>query len=181
MRLSSILFVLGLLWAPFAVATSADTQVSPPQTEAEQHKAAMDKLAESGIRTALKAIYEHGSIYPFGLMQTGEKVQMVGYSGKPEDALPSKEWARQLFWRLRKLSREKPEVEVMALFKMHEIETDSGEMLPGLWGQVDHRDLQSWIIFVPFIKNESGKHERGELQYFSTEQPLFDQPPSDGL
>ncbi|MCG8394709.1 MAG: hypothetical protein MI745_16665 [Pseudomonadales bacterium] len=144
------------------------------QAQKSLEQQAMDKLAEAGIRQALQAIQRSGGLYPFGLIQSGETVQAVGYSGKKEDALPADEWAKGLFVKLRQIGKEQPEVDLMAIFRLHTIKDDKGESVQGVWAEVDHRDVRPWVIFLPLVKNEEGKHELGEMVYYATEQPLFE-------
>ncbi|MED5388093.1 MAG: hypothetical protein VX793_04520 [Pseudomonadota bacterium] len=134
----------------------------------------MDTLAEAGLRQALQAIQRSGGLYPFGLIQSGDTVRAVGYSGEKADAPSEDEWARGLFRQLRKIGEEQPDIELMGLFRLHEVTSESGEKVTGVWAQVDHRDVRPWVIFLPLIQNEEGKHELGEMVYYATEQALFE-------
>ena len=71
-------------------------------------------------------------------------------------------------------SPEQPDIELMALFRLHEVTAENGEKVTGVWAQVDHRDVRPWVIFLPLLKNEEGKHELGDMVYYATEQPLFE-------
>jgi hypothetical protein len=172
MRFFGIFFLVMGLWV-----TSVSAEQPPAATEEEQkspEQQAMDQLAEAGLRQALQAIQRTGSFYPFGLVQAGDNVQAVGYSGDKADAPNMDEWAGVLFMKLREISKEKPDIDLMALFRLHEITGDNGEKVAGVWIQVDHRTLPSWVIFQPLVKNDEGKHELGDMVYYATEQPLFE-------
>lgn len=150
-----------------------DTTRQPGQEQNDLQREAMEKLAEAGIREALKAIQRSGGFYSFGLVQDGDTVQAVGYSGKPEDAPDADEWSETLFWQLRDIGKKRLELDLMALVKLHEITNDKGKSVLGVWAEVDHREATPWIIFVPLVKNAEGNHEIGEPIYYPTEQPLF--------
>jgi hypothetical protein len=180
MRFIGLVMLLAGLWVTPAMAAeqASDTKTAQTKSADEAEKSpeqqAMDALAEAGIRQALQAIQRSGGMYPFGLIRSGETVQAVGYSGKKEDAPAADEWARALFGKLRAIGNEQPDVDLMALFRLHEITNDNGEKIVGVWAEVDHRTVRPWVIFLPLVKNEEGKHELGEMIYFATEQPLFD-------
>ena len=180
MRFIGLVMLLAGLWANPAMAAEQASDTKAAQTKSADEAAkspeqqAMDALAEAGIRQALQAIQRSGGMYPFGLIRSGETVQAVGYSGEKEDAPPADEWARALFGKLRAIGNEQPDVVLMALFRLHEITNDNDETIVGVWAEVDHRNVRPWVIFLPLVKNEEGKHELGEMIYFATEQPLFD-------
>jgi len=173
MRFFGIFFLVMGLWATAAVAEEP-VPASAEQGEKSPEQQAMDQLAEAGLRQALQAIQRSGGLYPFGLIQSGETVQAVGYSGDKEDAPSAEEWSQDLFWQLRKIGKEQPDIELMALFRLHDITGDNGEKVTGVWAQVDHRAARPWVIFLPLLKNEKGKHELGDMIYYATEQPLFE-------
>lgn len=172
MRFFGIFILVMGVWA-----TSVTAQETAPAAEQEQkspEQQAMDQLAEAGLRQALQAIQRSGGLYPFGLIQSGDTVRAVGYSGKKADAPSADEWAQGLFMQLRKIGKEQPDIELMALFRLHEITGDNGEKITGVWAQVDHRAVRPWVIFLPLLKNDEGKHELGDMVYYATEQPLFE-------
>ena len=122
MRFLGIFFLVMGLWA-----TSVSAEQPPAATEEEQkspEQQAMDQLAEAGLRQALQAIQRSGGLYPFGLIQSGDTVRAVGYSGDKEDAPSAEEWAQGLFMQLRKIGKEQPDIELMGLFRLHDITGD---------------------------------------------------------
>ncbi|WP_290537717.1 MULTISPECIES: hypothetical protein [Alcanivorax] len=174
MRFLGIFFLVMGLWATGAMAEELASASTEEQAKKSPDQQAMDQLAEAGLRQALQAIQRSGGLYPFGLIQSGETVQAVGYSGDKEDAPSAEEWAQGLFMQLRKIGKEQPDIELMGLFRLHDITGDNGEKITGVWAQVDHRDVRPWVIFLPLIKNDAGKHELGDMVYYATEQPLFE-------
>jgi|TARA_R100001039_G_C1830036_1_gene94411 hypothetical protein len=173
MRLLGIFFLVMGLSATAALAEGPEP-ASAEQKQKSPEQQAMDQLAEAGLRQALQAIQRSGGLYPFGLLQSGDTVRAVGYSGDKADAPSAEEWSQDLFWQLRKIGKEQPDIELMALFRLHDITAENGEKVTGVWAQVDHRGVRPWVIFLPLLKNEKGKHELGDMVYYATEQPLFD-------
>ena len=173
MRFLGIFFLVMGLSATAAMA-EGPTPASAEQKQKSPEQQAMDQLAEAGLRQALKAIQSSGGLYPFGMIQSGDTVRAVGYSGDRVDAPSAEEWAQGLFRQLRKIGMEQPDIELMALFRLHEVTAENGEKVTGVWAQVDHRDVRPWVIFLPLLKNEEGKHELGDMVYYATEQPLFE-------
>lgn len=181
MRNSSLIAMLLIALAGAVQADTKEQAASPAvagesaQQEAKRspQQQAMDKLAEIGMRQATKAISKSGSMYPFALIQSGDTVQGMGFQGEEEERPSAEQWAQYLFRKLEKLGEDKPDVDMMALFRLHEVENKDGEVVPGIWAQVDHRDVRPWVIFLPLVKNDEGKHELGEMIYYATEQPLF--------
>ena len=152
---------------------SADDS-TPPDTEKSDAQKDMDTLAQAGIRQALEAIAKSGGMYPFGLISVDGNLQAVGYSGAKEEAPDPEDWSKALFMKLRQIGNEQPEVDMMSIYRLHEVENDKGEKVVGVWAEIDHRDVRPWVIFVPLIKNAEGKHEIGETIYYATDQPLFE-------
>ncbi|RJG16753.1 hypothetical protein D4A39_13085 [Alcanivorax profundi] len=152
---------------------SADDS-TPPATEKSDAQKDMDALAQAGIRQALEAIAKSGGMYPFGLISVDGNLQVVGYSGAKEEAPDPEDWAKGLFMKLRQIGNEQPEVNMMSIYRLHEIENDEGEKVVGVWAEVDHREVRPWVIFIPLLENEDGKHEIGEAIYYATDQPLFE-------
>lgn len=173
MRFFGIFFLVMGLWATGAVAEQP-ASAAAKQANKSPEQQAMDQLAEAGLRQALQAIQRSGGLYPFGLIQSGDTVRAVGYSGDKEDAPSAEEWAQGLFMQLRKIGKEQPDIELMALFRLHDITAENGEKITGVWAQVDHRDVRPWVIFLPLLKNDEGKHELGDMVYYATEQSLFE-------
>ena len=166
MRFLGIFFLVMGLWATSVTAEEAPAAGAEKQQKSPEQQA-MDQLAEAGLRQALKAIQRSGGLYPFGMIQSGDTVRAVGYSGDKEDAPSAEEWAQGLFMQLRKIGKEQPDIELMALFRLHEITAENGDKVTGVWAQVDHRDVRPWVIFLPLLKNEAGKHELGDMVYYA--------------
>ena len=173
MRFPAVILVfLAAIFQPvMAESPKAQEQANSQEKSPEQKN--MDILAQAGIQQSLEAIANSGGMYPFGLISVNGDIKAVGFSGKPEDALPADEWAQALFLKLRQIGETQPQVQMLAMFKLHTITSDEGKELVGVWAQVDHRHVRPWVIFVPLVKNDQGKHEVGEPIYYATEQPLF--------
>lgn len=168
-----VLVLLACVFQPvLAEAPKAQDPASNGQEKSEEQKN-MDVLAQAGIRQALEAIAKSGGLYPFGLISVNGDLKAVGYSGERDKAPSEDDWAKALFMKLRQIGVEQPEVEMLSLFRLHTITNDAGEKIVGVWAEVDHRKVRPWVIFVPLIKNDQGKHEVGEPIYYATEQPLF--------
>ena len=58
----------------------------------------------------------------------------------PED------WSKALFMKLRQIGNEQPEVDMMSIYRLHEVENDKGEKVVGVWAEIDHRDVRPWVI-----------------------------------
>ncbi|EKF74209.1 hypothetical protein A11A3_09425 [Alcanivorax hongdengensis A-11-3] len=173
--------LLGTLCSPVLAAQApAKGDQAGQQAEKSPQQQAMDQLAQAGIRESLKAIHESGGLYPFGLIQTGDKVQAIGYSGKKKDAPPEEQWAEHLFVKLRDIGKAQPEVDMMAMFRLHKIDNKDGSKTLGVWAEVDHRDVRPWVIFLPLVKNDDGKYELGKMVYYATEQGLFEEHAQEG-
>ena len=110
---------------------SADDS-TPPATEKSDAQKDMDALAQAGIRQALEAIAKSGGMYPFGLISVDGNLQVVGYSGAKEEAPDPEDWAKGLFMKLRQIGNEQPEVNMMSIYRLHEIENDEGEKVVGV-------------------------------------------------
>lgn len=173
MRFPSWVLVLLLCAFQPVLAEAPATTTAENNQEKSTEQQDMDKLAQAGIRQSLQAIAKSGGMYPFGLMSINGDVKAVGYSGNRADAPPPEEWAKGLYMQLRKIGEEQPEVDMLSLFRLHTITNDAGEEVVGVWAQVDHRQVRPWVIFLPLLKNEEGKHEVGEPIYYATEQSLF--------
>ncbi|MDX1803868.1 MAG: hypothetical protein R3292_07280 [Alcanivorax sp.] len=184
MRIFGVLTVLllglsgPLLAAPASSANkqqSGKAKAAGDQEKSPQQKA-MDTLAQAGIQQAIKAIEKSGSFYPFGLIQHGDIVQAVGYSGKPKDAPKPEDWARSLFVELGKVAKKRPDIDLMAMFRLHDVKGKDGKTVKGIWAEVDHRKVRPWIIFLPLVKHEdTGKYSLGKMIYYPTKQGLFEQ------
>ncbi len=145
MRFIGLVMLLAGLWANPAMAAEQASDTKAAQTKSADEAAkspeqqAMDALAEAGIRQALQAIQRSGGMYPFGLIRSGETVQAVGYSGEKEDAPPADERARALFGKLPAIGNEQPDLDLMALFRPHELSKDHDSTIVGLSVDVEHR------------------------------------------
>lgn len=139
--------------------------------------AVINRLAESLMTTALQAVGESGSVYPFALQwHAGEdEVELLGYRGEADQAPPSDQWALALQQRLQQQAATDPTLMAAGLVRMSEVKTEQGETLPGLWALVDHRDGRPVVLFLPFLANpQGGKRVPGEVIYHAPQQGLFD-------
>ena len=173
MRFPAMVLVLlaGIFQPVLADAPNGQEQASNQEKSVEQQS--MNVLAQAGIRQSLEAIAKTGGLYPFGLISAGGELKAIGYSGDQADAPSAEDWTKVLFMRLRQIGIEQPEVDMLSLFRLHTITNDAGEEVVGVWAQVDHRQVRSWVVFVPLIKNEEGKYQVDKPIYYATEQPLF--------
>lgn len=167
------LVLLACFFQPVLAETPDGQSAANSQTEKSPEQKNMDILAQAGLSEALKAIAKSGGLYPFGMISINGNLKAVGFSGDPDKALPEEEWAQALFLKLQKMGEEQPEVDMLSMYRLHTITNDAGEEVIGVWAQVDHRKVRPWVIFVPLVKNDKGKHEIGEPIYYATEQPLF--------
>ncbi|PHR68561.1 hypothetical protein [Alcanivorax sp.] len=180
MRFIGLVMLLAGLWVTPAMAAeqASDTKTAQTKSADEAEKSpeqqAMDKLAAAGIGEAIKAIKKFGSFYPFGLVQKGDSAQAMTYTGEKEDAPAPEQWVEVLYRKLQEEGKKKPDVDMLALFRLHEISDDEGNQVIGVWALVDHRDVRPWVIFLPFLEKDNGKYEPGEPVYYPTDQSLFD-------
>ncbi|MZR62398.1 hypothetical protein GQF00_05820 [Alcanivorax sp. DP30] len=173
MRFPAMVLVLLVSVFQPVLAESPKAQEQATQQEKSVEQKNMDVLAQAGIRQALEAIAKSGGMYPFGLISVKGDLKAVGYSGDRADAPSAEDWAKALFMKLRQIGEEQPEVDMLSLFRLHTITNDAGEEVVGVWAQVDHRQVRPWVIFVPLLKNDEGKHVVGDPIYYATEQSLF--------
>lgn len=167
------LVLLACFFQPILAEAANAENMADEQTEKSTDQQDMDTLAQAGISQALQAIAKSGGLYPFGMISINGDLKAVGFSGDRDKALPEDQWAQALFLKLQKIGEEQPEVDMLSMYRLHTITNDAGEKVVGVWAQVDHRNVRPWVIFVPLIKNDQGKHEVGEPIYYATEQPLF--------
>ncbi|MBZ2189732.1 hypothetical protein K8B33_11530 [Alcanivorax sp. JB21] len=143
-------------------------------TATSEERQAMNSIAEVAMQTAMKAIQESGGLYPFAMIAKADgDAKVLGYQGTQETAPPPDQWTAALFMRLQQMAEEEPDLKVLVLVRLHEVTSKQGEKVPGIWAQVDHRDAEPWVLFLPFLRNEAGRHEVGELIYYASEQPIF--------
>ncbi|MCH8543372.1 MAG: hypothetical protein LAT61_07370 [Alcanivorax sp.] len=174
-RLAGIGMMLSMtlsLCLPMAVSAAAaegdEAKATSPEIQA------MNSIAEVAMQTALRAIQESGGLYPFAMMAKADgEAKVLGYQGDQESAPPQDQWTEALFLRLRQMAEQEPDLKVLVLVRLHEVTSKDGEKVPGIWAQVDHRDADTWVLFLPFLLNEAGRHEVGELIYYASEQPIF--------
>lgn len=153
------------------VALAAGTEVGVPETSAKKQ---MDQLAETAVREAVKVVGEAGGFYPFALvMDTQEKVRVIGYSGAPSKKPTPEEYVKNLFWQVRHTVDENSGLVAAVIVKPHFVTTDKGEIVPGVWAAADHRDSDAWVMFLPFVRNPDGTHSLGEIIYVPGQEPLF--------
>ena len=158
-----------LLWA-FAGLHAAEQQEDDPKVVQE-----MNRLAEAGLQTGVNALMESGGLYPFAMTTNKRgRVSLVGYQGDPENAPPAEKWSQALFLRLREMVKEDQNLTSAVLVRLHEVRAEDGRMIPGLWANVDHREGRAWVVFMPLVPNDEGRHVPGDLIYYATEQPIFE-------
>lgn len=168
--LTRMVVALSLCLAVAAAAASEQEDAAAPSDEIQ----AMNRIAEVAMQTALKAIQESGGLYPFAMIAEADgEAKVLGYQGDQASAPPQEQWTEALFLRLRQMAEEEPDLQVLVLVRMHEVSSKEGEKIPGIWAQVDHRNADTWVLFLPFLRNEAGRHEVGELIYYASEQPIF--------
>lgn len=146
-----------------------------PREEDPEILEVMNRLAEVGLQTGIKALQESGGLYPFAMVtKESGRISMVGYQGDPESAPDPEKWSQALFMRLREMVKEDTEMLSAVLIRLHEVEADDGRRIPGLWANVDHREGRAWVVFMPLVPNDEGRHVPGDLIYYATEQPIFE-------
>lgn len=137
-------------------------------------KKQMDKLAGTAVSEAVKVVGESGGFYPFALvMDTQEKVRLIGYSGAPSKKPTPEEYVKTLFWQVRHTVDENGGLVAAVIVKPHFVTTDKGETVPGVWAAADHRQSDAWVMFLPFVRNPDGTHSLGEIIYVPGQEPLF--------
>lgn len=156
-----------------AAAGSGEQEPATPLKE-------MEGLAELGMNMAMDAVTETGKLYPFSqlVFQTpeGERIKTMG-KPRGEKIEPPEEWAVNLLNTIRKFGEDDPKLKAASLVKLHEVKTEAGDSVPGLWVLVDHRNHSPLIVFLPLLKQENGKHKPGKIMYIKTEQSLFSSQP----
>ena len=163
-----------LLLGLTAQATSAEGGMTAEQ-DAEMTRT-MNVLAEEAMQIGLRAISESGAVYPFALLSRGgESRQLMSFQGEREEAPSPDEWTATLFQRLAHLAKDDGGVQSVAVVRLHEVVSQEGETVHGLWTHVEQRGAQPWVVFLPFLRNEAGRHDMGELVYHASAQHIFPQ------
>lgn len=159
--------LLGAVLLASSASLVAEEQPSPAQQE-------MNELGEQALASGLQLINHSGGMYPYAMVQSGEQTQLLGYQGDPEARPPEQEWSALLLQRLRSLAETDDTITAMALIRLHEVPTRSGDgSVRGLWVLLDQRELRPTLLFLPFLPGEDGQHRVGELIYYGSEQRIF--------
>lgn len=146
--------------------------------ELAKAKAEMESLASTGVREALKVVHESGGFYPFGLvMDDDEKVRLVGYRGRSSAKPPADEYVTPLFWRMRQTVNDEKNLRVAMVLKPHTVTSREGVAVPGIWATVDHRHAAPWVMFLPFLPQDDGTYQVGEIVYSSAQEGIFNLVP----
>lgn len=184
-----LFFVLALclpLGAAQAAGKPAAASKTPPAQADSQdiNVQAMNRLAKAAMEQSLKVMYEKKKpIYPFALLQyKNGKVDSMTYrpikgeDGKYKPQPSEKEWATELFVRLRQMAATQPNLDIALLTRMDTVKDKQGKDVLGLWTEVDHRSVRPWVVFMPLIKQKDGSLKQGDLIYYATDQPIFPHP-----
>lgn len=181
---------IGLLWlamtssaalsaVAIAVESAADAG-SAIESAAEAPDPAqqqMNALGEQALASGLQLIERSGGLYPYAMVVSGEQAQLMSYQGDPDARPPEQEWSALLLQRLRNLAETDETVTTVALVRLHQVPTRSGDgHVQGLWVLLDHRELRPTLLFLPFLPGEDGQHRMGELLYYGSEQHIFPFP-----
>ena len=168
-RMPSMLVAM-LLMLPVSPLLAEDEQpdVSGPQAQ-------MEVLAEKALNESVKVIAESGGFFPYGMVMTADNiVRIVGIGEKPKEGTTKNEIAVTLFWQLRRLLQDNEAFVAAAMVKPHNVTREDGQVVPGVWVTVDHRDKDPWVIFLPFLEQEDGTYKVGdEPAYLPAKEPLF--------
>lgn len=171
MRYLSVLLVGLALTVSAGAAVAAESAEKSSVTAAKKQ---MDKLAETGVREAVKVVGESGGFYPFALvMDAEEKVRVIGYSGAASEKPTPEEYVKTLFWQVRHAVEENSALVSAVIVKPHFVTTDKGKKVPGIWAAADHRQADAWVMFLPFVPGPDGTHTLGEIIYVPGQEPLF--------
>lgn len=166
------------------LAQEGEREELKPQDSKAPEVQAMNEHIERGMSKAFQVIKNSGGLYPFGWFEWSDgKEKLVAYRKKEEkeEVPPADQWLKYMFVQMRKTALKDTDIVMASVYRQTEIETEKGEKVPGLWAFVDHRDHRPWVIFLPFIKGEDGKHKPGEMIYYATEERIFrwDEPESE--
>jgi len=134
----------------------------------------MNQLTEAALKLAVETITHAGTFYPFAMvrMQSGNHA-LLAYRGAPEDAPPPEKWSDALVLKLREMAKQDPAIITTVVSKMHMIRGDDGVEVPGVWSSVDHRFGKPMVVFLPFVEDENGKHQMGDLVYHASAVEIF--------
>src|SRR3546814_113406 len=102
---------------------------------------AMNRLVKASLEQSLKLMAkEKKPIYPFALLQyKNGRVDSMTYrpvkdkNGKVKPQPDAKQWAAELFVRLRQLAKTQPNLEIALLTRMDTVKDKQGKDVLGIW------------------------------------------------
>jgi hypothetical protein len=157
----------------FLVSFVLGTTVFAADEEIPLGKQQMNLLADRVVNETLAVVAQSGGFMPYGLlMDNNETVRLIGFN-KKDTGQSKDDMAISLFWQIRKIISDSDDVIAAAMVKPHHVEATNGEIVPGIWATIDHKDYPAWVVFLPFLKNESGTFSVGEIQYLPAKEALF--------
>ncbi len=134
----------------------------------------MNQLTEAALKLAVETTTHAGTFYPFAMvrMQNGGHA-LLAYRGDPKDAPPPEKWSEALVIKLREMVKKDPTIITTVVSKMHMTRDNEGNKLPSIWSSVDHRFGKPMLVLLPFVEDEDGKHQMGDLVYHASEVEIF--------
>lgn len=155
-------------------AVSKDKQSARPAEVPPEVLEAMSKLVESAVQEAGREL-EKGvdEFLPYGvvLLKSGE-AKMVRWQKPNPPPLP--EVMRAIVLTLRQIGRT-PDVVAAVSVAPTAVNTEEGIVVKGIRCEVDHRDGEPRIVFVPYTR-EDGKVLTGTPVYLPGKNPIFVRP-----
>lgn len=165
--------------ATAAPAKSSAAKAKPAAKKAEEPMSqeildAMSSLVESAIQHAGREL-EKGTdeFLPYGVVQlTSGEAKLVHWQKPNPPPLP--EVMRGIVLTLRQLGRA-PDVVAAVTVAPTAVNTEEGIVVKGIRCEVDHRDGEPRIVFVPYTR-EDGKVLTGTPVYLPGKNPIFVRP-----
>lgn len=166
-----------MILAAASVGHTSDKSTVLSAEQKEQVLEEMNLLTAQATQLAINAVQEHQTFYPFAMIMLRDgKTEMLGWSGAEGEPLPKpEEWAMGLYFRLRKMATERPEIVSSVVARMAQPETREGDdKVPGIMVQSDHRLANNGtIMFVGFPMTAEGKREMADPVYNITKDRFF--------
>lgn len=166
--------ILASLALPVLPVAAQGTEPAPQKVEVTVEQT-VNNLAARALQIGLEAILDKGTFYPFALLQSGENLRIMGWNTDEASEPPEEDvWMAMLHERIREQTRLDPTLDAAIIVQLRQERSDQGQDIPLLWSQVDHRDSEPVVIFIPFIHVGDDQFQPGEPVYLPGEQPFFE-------
>ncbi len=166
-----------MMMAAMAPGHASDAATALSEEQRKQVLEEINLLTAQATQIAVNAVLEHRTFYPFAMfMRKDGKAEMLGWSGEEGEPLPKpEEWALGLYFRLREMAREQPDIISSVVVRMANPKSKEGDhKVPGIMVQSDHRLANNGtIMFVGFPMTDEGTREMADPVYNITRDRFF--------